>query len=475
LLEDQRVVAHGVPRLYQSEPGISLGILFIMSETLRRQARTIFDAGLEAASPEKLLPAELREVPGGFRFRDEPWLFPLPGEGGRIRVVGAGKAAGSLARALERRLGERAYSGRILVKHGHGVDLKRIAVEEGGHPLPDANGLRATERLLPEVAGSRPEDRVFFLLTGGASALLVAPSEGISLDDKIRTTELLLRSGADIRELNAVRKHLSRVKGGRLAEEMAPASILALVISDVIGDDLSSIGSGPAVGDPTTFADCLRIVARYGLEDELPRSVRQRLEEGAAGIHPETPKPGDASLARARHAILASNRLSLEAARVRAETLGFEAVIFRSDMVGNVHETASELSTKLLEISRIATRPVALLAGGELTLAVKGRGLGGRNQELALVAARGLEGAPGVLLLSAGTDGTDGPTDAAGAFADGTTWERARRAGLDPESMLADNDSYRLFERLGDLLKTGPTGTNVNDLVIALCNLARPE
>jgi hydroxypyruvate reductase len=446
-----------------------------MSETLRRQARFIFDAGLEAANPEKLLSEELREVPGGFRFREERWLFPLPGEGGRIHVVGAGKAAGSLARALERCLGERAYSGRILVKHGHGVALKRLVVEEGGHPLPDANGLRATERLLAEVAGGRPEDRVFFLLTGGASALLVAPSDGISLEDKIQTTELLLRSGADIRELNAIRKHLSRVKGGRLAQKMAPAAILALVISDVIGDDLSSIGSGPAVADPTTFSDCLGIVARFGLEQKLPPSVRKRLEEGAAGIHPETPKPGDASLARARHVILASNRLSLEAARQRAETLGFEASIFRSDMVGNVHQAASELSTKLLEISRSRTRPVALLAGGELTLAVKGGGLGGRNQELALVAARRLEGASGVLLLSAGTDGTDGPTDAAGAFVDGTTWERARRAGLDPESMLANNDSYRLFEALGDLLKTGPTGTNVNDLVVALCDPTSPD
>jgi glycerate-2-kinase len=305
-------------------------------------------------------------------------------------------------------------------------------------------------------------------LTGGASALLVAPAEGISLEDKIRTTELLLRSGADIRELNAVRKHLSRVKGGHLAEKMAPASILALVISDVIGDDLSSIGSGPAVADPTTFSECRRIASRYGLAERLPASVRRRLEEGAAGIHPETPKPGDPSLALVRHVILASNRLSLEAARVRAEELGFETRVFRSDMVGNVHEVASQLSAKLVEISRGSTRPTALVAGGELTLTVKGAGLGGRNQEFALVSARDLEGASGVVLLSAGTDGTDGPTDAAGAFADGTTWERARRAGLDPRSMLADNDSYPLFERLGDLLKTGPTGTNVNDLVIAL-------
>jgi hydroxypyruvate reductase len=440
-----------------------------MSETLRRQARAIFDAGLEAADPYFLLSRGLHEVPSeGFRFGDEPFVFPFPGDGGRIRVVGAGKAAGSLARAVEGRLSGREYTGRILVKHGHGVALERVVVEEGGHPLPDVAGLRATERLLAELEGGRAEDRIFFLLTGGASALLVAPAEGISLGDKIRTTELLLRSGADIRELNAIRKHLSRVKGGRLAEKMAPASILGLVVSDVIGDDLSAIGSGPAVADPTTFADCLEIVARYGLEERLPGTVRERLEAGAHGRLPETPKAGDPSLARARHVILATNRLSLRAARAKASALGFESEIFRADMVGDVHAVALEFASRLAELARRRGRPSALLAGGELTLVVKGSGLGGRNQELALACALHLKGTPGVMVLSAGTDGTDGPTDAAGAFADGETLDRARKLGLDPEALLANNDSYRLFDRLGDLLKTGPTGTNVNDIVIGL-------
>jgi hydroxypyruvate reductase len=439
-----------------------------MSETLKHHARAIFDAGLEAADPNRLLSKGLREVPSeGFRFGNEPFVFPFPGEGGRIRVVGAGKAAGSLARAVESVLAGREYTGRILVKHGHGVALERVVVEEGGHPLPDEAGLRATERLLSDLEGGRAEDRIFFLLTGGASALLVAPAEGITLDDKIRTTDLLLRSGADIRELNAIRKHLSRVKGGRLAEKMAPASILGLVVSDVIGDDLSAIGSGPAVADPTTFADCLEIVARYRLEEELPGKVRERLEAGVRGILPETPKAGDPSLARARHVILASNRLSLEAARARAAALGFESEIFRADMVGDVHVVARGFAERLGALSRRGGR-AALLAGGELTLVVKGSGLGGRNQEFALACALHLRGTSGVTVLSAGTDGTDGPTDAAGAFADGDTWERARRTGLDPDAMLANNDSYRLFVRLGDLLKTGPTGTNVNDIVIGL-------
>jgi glycerate 2-kinase len=340
-------------------------------------------------------------------------------------------------------------------------------VEEGGHPLPDEAGLRATARLLGDLEDCRAEDRIFFLLTGGASALLVAPAEGITLDDKIATTNHLLRSGADIRELNAVRKHLSRVKGGRLAERVAPAPILALLVSDVIGDDLSSIGSGPAVADPTTFGSCLDIADRYQLREKLPPRVRARLEAGARGELKETPKPGDPALAGARHVVLASNRLSLEAARAHAKSLGFEAEIFRADMVGDVHAVAREFAARLKEIGRRG-EPSALLAGGELTLAVKGSGLGGRNQEFALACALHLEGTKGRMVLAAGTDGTDGPTDAAGAFADGDTVARARKAGLDARALLANNDSYRLFDGLGDLLKTGPTGTNVNDLVVGL-------
>ena len=436
---------------------------------MRQQARAIFEAGLEAADPFFLLSRGLREVPSeGFRFGDQPFVFPFAGDGGRTRIVGAGKAAGSLARAVESRLSGREYTGRIVVKHGHGVSLERVIFEEGGHPLPDEAGLRATERLLSELEGGRAEDRIFFLLTGGASALLVAPAEGITLDDKIRTTDLLLRSGADIHELNTIRKHLSRVKGGRLAEKMAPASVLGLVVSDVIGDDLSAIGSGPAVADPTTFSECLEIVGRYQLEKKLPGRVSERLEAGARGELPETPKAGDPSLARARHVVLASNRLSLQAALTSATALGFESEIFRADMVGNVHEVAREFAERLEALARRRSGRAALLAGGELTLVVRGSGLGGRNQELALACALRLRGIPGVMVLSAGTDGTDGPTDAAGAFADGETVDRALKMGLDPEAVLTNNDSYRLFERLGDLLKTGPTGTNVNDIVIGL-------
>jgi hydroxypyruvate reductase len=438
------------------------------SSNLREAARAIFEAGLAAADPYSILRKRFREVPGeGFGFEGHPFVLPPPGPGGRVRILGAGKAACSLARALEERLSGRAVSGRLIVKHGHGTALDRVSVEEGGHPLPDEAGLGATKRLLADLEGGRPEDRIFFLLTGGASALLVSPAEGISLPDKIATTDLLLRSGATIREVNAVRKHLSEVKGGRLLERMAPARALAFVVSDVIGDDLSSIGSGPLVSDPTTFRDCLSIVERFGIESLLPESVRARLRRGALGGLPETPKPGEEILESAHHVLVASNRLSLDAAREMASALGFQAEIFGENLEGNVHQVAADFVASLLSRKK-SPRPKALLAGGELTLSVRGRGLGGRNQEFALVAAESLRGVPDVILLSAGTDGSDGPTDAAGAFADGTTWERAREAGLDPAAVLRDNDSYRLFDRLSDLLRTGPTGTNVNDLMVGL-------
>jgi hydroxypyruvate reductase len=437
------------------------------SSELREAARAIFEAGVAAADPYSILKKGFRDVSGGgFGFEGDPFVLPHPGPRGRVRIFGAGKAACSLARALEERLAGRALSGRLIVKHGHRMPLERVSVEEGGHPLPDEAGLAATKRLLADLQGGRPDDRVFFLLTGGASALLVAPAEGISLQDKIATTDLLLRSGANIRELNAVRKHLSEVKGGRLLERMAPARALVFVVSDVMGDDLSSIGSGPLVSDPTTFRDCHSIVERYGLERRLPESVSERLRRGALSQVPETPKPGEEILESAHHVIVASNRLSLEAARTKASALGFDVELFGENLEGGVHRVAADFVASLLSMR--SSRPKALLAGGELTLSVRGRGLGGRNQEFALVAAERLRGVPNVMLLSAGTDGTDGPTDAAGAFADGTTWERARKEGLDPGAVLRENDSYRLFDRLSDLLRTGPTGTNVNDLMVGL-------
>jgi hydroxypyruvate reductase len=339
-------------------------------------------------------------------------------------------------------------------------------VDEGGHPLPDEAGLHATLRLLADLEEPDARDRIVFLLTGGASALLVAPAEGLSLGDKIDVTDLLLRCGATIQELNTVRKHLSAVKGGRLLQRMAPARVLTILVSDVIGDDVSSIGSGPTTLDPSTFRDALDVLTRYDVVDQSPAPVVRHLRQGVSGAIAETPKPGDPVLEYAEHRLLASNRHSLAAAADKARALGFETEVFEQDMVGDVHAQAARFAKALRERRR--GQPLALIAGGELTLELSGAGSGGRNQEFALVVAREIAGLKDVVVLAAGTDGTDGPTDATGAFADGSSWEAARRLDLDPEALLANNDSYHFFEPLKSLLKTGPTGTNVNDLVIGL-------
>lgn len=423
-----------------------------MKPELREGARAIYDAGLAAADPAR---------------RVESLAIPEPEVGGRLRVFGAGKAAAHLAKAVELRLDGREYSGRIIVKHGHELPLEGIVVEEGGHPLPDEAGLRATRRLLEDLGDTRAEDRIAFLLTGGASALLVAPAEGLGLDDKIGVTDRLLRSGAKIQELNAVRKHLSAVKGGRLLQKMVPARVLTVLVSDVIGDDLSSIGSGPTAVDPSTFQDALDVLTRYGVIDQVPERVVAHLRTGVSGRLAETPKPGDPVFDFVEHRLLASNRHSLAAAVDRARELGYETEIFGEDMVGEVHAEAKRFA-RALGSRRGTGKPRALLAGGELTLEVTGSGLGGRSQEFALVVAREIAGWNDVLVLAAGTDGTDGPTDAAGAFADGGSWQRAHESGLDPAALLRNNDAYHVFEPLDSLLKTGPTGTNVNDLVIGL-------
>jgi hydroxypyruvate reductase len=439
---------------------------------LRKTAEDIFRAGVSAAVPHLLLKDRSHvedgrwcyQTPGGV----ETWEIPAKGSPGRILVLGAGKAAASLALSLEETLGERITSGRIVVKHGHGLPLRRIVVEEGGHPLPDSGSQSGTRRLIEDLKDTRADDRVFFVLTGGASALLAAPAAGLTLEDKIETTRLLLRSGATIQEINTVRKHLSAVKGGHLVELIHPAQALTLIVSDVVGDDLSSIGSGPTAPDPSTFSDCLEILRRRDLAKGAPERVLKRLEEGARGAVSETPKPGDPLFARVRNLILASNRLSIEAAAARAHAHGFATEVFAHDMVGSTHDTARAFASRLLELA--GKGPFALLAGGETTLEVKGKGEGGRNQEFALVAARAIEGRGHIVILSAGTDGTDGPTDAAGALVDGRTLTTARSKGLDPDAFLENNDSYNFFNELGDLLRTGPTGTNVMDLVIGLAN-----
>ncbi len=392
---------------------------------------------------------------------------------GKIVVVGAGKAAAGMAAGVEQVLGARVDGGLVVVKDGYRGPLGRISQVEAGHPLPDERGLRATARLLDAVRATDERTLLVCVLSGGASALLVAPAPGICLEDKVRTTDLLLASGADIGEVNAVRKHLSAVKGGQLAAAAVPAPLVSLVISDVIGDRLDVIASGPTHPDGSTFAEAREILGRRGLLQRIPAVVRERLERGAFGLIPETPKPGDRVFRDVRHHIVASNRLALTAATAEAGVLGYETRLLSTEVQGEAREAARRLAGEVRRAAQGRTPgapPLCLLAGGETTVTVSGPGRGDRNQEFALAFALEIEGVEGVTLLSAGTDGTDGPTDAAGAFADGGTAARARRAGLEPAACLEANDSHRFFDELGRrtagpaLFVTGPTGTNVMDL-----------
>ena len=435
------------------------------SEPLRRDLAAIHKAALQAADPERILESDLQgDVASGWTFRGQP-LLPLPrADGEPIFLFGAGKAAAALARGVYRRLTGETVRGRIIVKYGHRVEVPGVPVEEAGHPVPDAHSVAATKRLLEDLGTTGRNSRVLVLLTGGASALLVAPAAGITLEDKSLVSSLLLACGADIHEMNTVRKHLSAVKGGGLIPLLPSGRAAALVISDVIGDQLTSIGSGPATGDPTTFGNALGVLEKFGLTGRVPESVIHRLREGAAGRIPETPDSPDEAVL---HHIVASNSHSLSAGVKEASRLGYRTEIFGRDLSGEVHATARRFARRLAVLGSEPV-PSALLAGGELTLRVTGDGRGGRSQEFALVAAGDLGGVPGVALLAAGTDGTDGPTNAAGAFADGSSWSRARQMGLDPAATLRNNDSWSLFRETGDLLITGPTGTNVMDLMVGL-------
>jgi hydroxypyruvate reductase len=439
----------------------------------------LFDAAVRAARGEDLLIANSAVAPGAWRYFGPGGAVevPLPQQGrGKVLVTGAGKAAASLARGLEAVLGDRIDSGVVLVKHGHSESLRRIAVLEGGHPVPDAAGLAGTRQIIQTVEAASASDTMFFVLTGGASALLIEPAPGLSFADLQTANRLLVNGGAQIDEINAVRKHLSAVTGGRLRQRARCAAFCTLAISDVIGDAPTAIGSGPTVADPSTFQECVAIIERYGLRGTLPRTVVEHLEGGVAGRIAETPKETSAVFRDSHYRVVASNRISIDAAAGAARDRGCKVEILTTQMQGHTHDAAHRFAAALREAAsgRSHDAPIVILAGGETTLPVQGNGRGGRNQEFALVAALDLQGVEGVAVLSAGTDGTDGPTDAAGAFVDGSTVARARARGLDANDSLRRQDSYTLLDALGDLHRTGPTGTNVMDLAIGLCYQCRP-
>jgi glycerate 2-kinase len=394
---------------------------------------------------------------------------------GRIWVVGGGKAAASMTAALHTVVGDRLAGGLVVTKYGHAEprlacagDTGPVEVVEAGHPLPDEAGVAGTRRMADLLAGATGCDLVLAVISGGGSALLTLPAEGLSLADMQRTTDLLLRSGATIVELNTVRKHLSQIKGGGLARLAGGASVVSLILSDVVGDPLDAIASGPTVSDPTTFADAWDVLGRYDLVERLPSAVRQRLQAGLDGTVADTPKPGAALFQRVQNVIVGNNRLAAEAAVQAAQGWGVNALLLSTFVEGEAREVArvaAALAKELVGHDRPVCRPACLVWGGETTVTVRGGGLGGRNQELALAAAVAMDGLPNILLVALGTDGTDGPTDAAGAVATGETVARARALGLDPVAHLENNDAYPFFDALGDLIRTGPTGTNVNDLL----------
>lgn len=386
----------------------------------------------------------------------------------RVVAVGAGKATASMARAIERILGPRLNSGLVIVKYGHGIKTKRIVVEEAGHPVPDRAGIRATERLRALASSLTANDLLMVLLSGGASSLMPAPVRGISLGDKQRVTRQLLRSGAGITEINTVRKHLSSLKGGRLAE-LTNATIVTLILSDVLGDDLSAIASGPTAPDATTYEQAIDCLKRYKIWSSSPRAVKAHLEQGRRGNFTETPKPGDPIFTRVHNQIIGNSQLAIEALSRVARKAGFRTILHSTTLTGEARITGSQFGRLAYEIlARKGTSgpPYCVMAGGETTVTVKGSGLGGRAQEFAVASAKAIAGLRNVWVAAIGTDGTDGPTDVAGALVSGETLAKANHLGINLDSALAANNTYRALKRLGSHIITGPTGTNVNDLYL---------
>ena len=425
-------------------------------------AADIFRAALEAADPYRAVTAYLERV---LSTRETlGW--------NQVTALAFGKAAAPMMKAVADCRELPLTRALVLTKRGHAqtADLPDpIEVHEAGHPLPDLDGVVATRKLLDAVKSADEHTLVLCLVSGGGSALLVAPCDGISLAEKQGVTEALLKAGADIGELNTVRKHLSAVKGGRLAQLGHPAALVSLVLSDVIGDPLDVIASGPTAPDQTTYAQAVDVLVKYRLWHSLPPGVRSVLEEGRRGLRAETPKRGAPVFARVENVIVGSNTTALQAAVRRARDLGYAASSAPEPLWGEARDAGRRLARAAL-CGELGPRgeTCCFVAGGETTVTVKGTGLGGRNTELALAAALELAGADGITLLSAGTDGTDGPTDAAGAVVDGRTVPEALAQGLSPERSLDDNDSYRFFAAAGGLFVTGPTGTNVMDLQVVL-------
>ena len=432
----------------------------------------LFLAAVASVDPARLVRGALHRdgekisLSGGGASSNLPWSSVE-----RIFLVGGGKAGRPMAQAAASALEGKVAAGVIAVPTGEGGSLDAVRLIETGHPLPDAGSREAAQAMLDVVSRAGENDLVIALISGGGSAMISAPPEGVSSPDKEAVFRLLLRSGADITEFNTVRKHLSRVKGGRMAQAAHPARVWALMLSDVPGDAPSVIASGPFSPDPSTFKDARKILVDRKLFHAIPAAVRAHIEAGVSGRIPETPKPGDKALERVSLAVIGSNRVAIDAVADAARNEGLDTVrILPGFLRGEARECARAFVEELRkeEASAPKGQAVVLIAGGETTVTVRGKGKGGRNQEFVLSAAVEMDGMAGMAVLSCGTDGVDGPTDAAGAYADGTTCSRAAALGLSPEVHLDRNDAYPFLRALSDLVVTGPTGTNVTDIAIGI-------
>jgi len=433
---------------------------------LRHCAQEIWESALDAASPSTCIHNALQVSGNVFSIGDKEFTVD-----GKLVVIGVGKAAARMAQVIEELFGDRITGGLVVTKYGHGLPLSRVRLVEAGHPIPDEMGVRAVCETRELLRGLKPQDIVLCLISGGGSALWPAPAEGVTLEQKQEVTSLLLRAGSTIRELNAVRKHLSEVKGGQLARWAAPARVISLIMSDVIGDPLDFIASGPTAPDTTSFSDALVILHKYGVQEP---AVMTRLQDGAHGHIPDTPKPGDIVFRNVDNVIIANNHLLVDAAAKRAEALGFKTMILGTEVEGESRDIAQFFAAIAREIGRSGkpiAPPACVLAAGETTVTVRGDGLGGRNQEMALAWAISMESRSSkaaCCFASVATDGSDGPTSAAGGLVDPFTCSRAVAMGLFPQKYLRANDSSNFLKATGDLIVTGPTQTNLMDLQILL-------
>ena len=437
------------------------------SNRVRGQIEEVFEGVLSDCDPGTLLRSKVELDGETLRVGDQTFTLS---EFDYIDVVGAGKASAPMAAALENLLSERIRRGLAVVPEGHTVPTNRIELVEASHPVPDRRSVRAAKGILDICRQASASDLVIVLISGGGSALMAMPAEELTLEELQEANDLLVKSGAPIDEINAVRKHLSAMKGGRLAQALAPTHWATLLISDVIGDDLSTIASGPTAGDTTTFEDALRVIDTYQLTDRLPHRVIAHLERGRDGQCPETPGPRDAIFERGAHVMLGSAKAAAEAAREHCRALGWRTRILATELTGEAREVGRVVAAIAREESRRKQGSrSALVFTGETTVTVRGQGVGGRNQELALAAAIALDGGPDVHVASLATDGTDGPTDAAGAIVNARSCGAMREAGVSPLESLDDNDAFHALDEIGALVRTGPTLNNLNDLLVCVC------